>query len=761
MEQQSQFQPQQLQAPTPQSAHLQHGSQISSPPLPATSIINGGSYVGSTPQPSVNSTTQSPVYGSDAVANSTAAVKSVAIHGSNNSYSHSSRHHHSHSHHAGFSSSPPVIQPMTLHHNSSTNANIGAVEAMSSMSLNGAPMPFHSTSPSPESHGTAGSSIYSDSAAEESLFDSNRGHVQDTERIAEIAGPNSQYAKLNTILGRGAYKTVWKALDREEGIEVAWNIIETAKNDYSELVQETEILKKVRHPNVIHFYDSWYTNGEFIFITELMTSGTLREYIKKFKNPSMKIIKRWSRQILKGLNYLHSQSPPIIHRDIKCDNIFINGSHGEVKIGDMGTAKMKFGKKYTVIGTPEFMAPEMYEEKGYSEKVDIYAFGMCLLEMVTGEYPYNECKNAAQIYKKVSQGIKPECLIKVDDKDVLGIILNCLAPENERWSARKLLEHPFFAEDPDVSLLSVDDSKTKLTFQVVFKGSDKQTVKFGFNTEKDTAENVVNEMIEEHILSSKFRQFVTASIHKILRDLIKNVGAPDDPSGASGSAAGRPPPPVPPRVASNAFPLAPLMASSSSASLPQPVPKQPAAQSIVSPLSDVAANAVPLLSASSLPISSINVNGSAAPTGKITLQSAGASTTKKTLGPEAINYDFEPMARDYPNDFPIEDFVSDVATSCNRDAEKANEWLSRLKNQDIMTVGDLRDLHEDDWSHLNLTVFASRAFKNGLLGSTRKPFNPISPRLSAGTATSPGAGSASGAKSSSDGIAVLDHVPQV
>lgn len=49
------------------------------------------------------------------------------------------------------------------------------------------------------------------------------------------------------------------------------------------------------------------------------------------------------------------------------------------------------------------MAPEMYEEKGYNEKVDIYAFGMCLLEMVTGDYPYNECKNAAQIYKKVTQ----------------------------------------------------------------------------------------------------------------------------------------------------------------------------------------------------------------------------------------------------------------------------------------------------------------------------------------------------------------------
>lgn len=134
-----------------------------------------------------------------------------------------------------------------------------------------------------------------------------------------------------------------------------------------------------------------------------MTSGTLREYIRKLSLPNMKIVKRWSRQILKGLVYLHSHQPPIIHRDIKCDNVFINGAHGEVKIGDMGTAEMKLGKKYTVIGTPEFMAPEMYDEKGYTEKVDIYAFGMCLLEMVTGEYPYGECKNAAQVYKKVIQ----------------------------------------------------------------------------------------------------------------------------------------------------------------------------------------------------------------------------------------------------------------------------------------------------------------------------------------------------------------------
>ena len=73
---------------------------------------------------------------------------------------------------------------------------------------------------------------------------------------------------------------------------------------------------------------------------------------------------------------MHTRTPPVIHRDLKCDNIFITGPTGSVKIGDLGLATLKnksFAK--SVIGTPEFMAPEMYDEH-YDERVDVYAFGM-------------------------------------------------------------------------------------------------------------------------------------------------------------------------------------------------------------------------------------------------------------------------------------------------------------------------------------------------------------------------------------------------
>lgn len=67
----------------------------------------------------------------------------------------------------------------------------------------------------------------------------------------------------------------------------------------------------------------------------------LFSYLGRFKKLNLKVLKNWCRQILKGLQYLHTRTPPIIHRDLKCDNIFITGTTGSVKIGDMGLATLK------------------------------------------------------------------------------------------------------------------------------------------------------------------------------------------------------------------------------------------------------------------------------------------------------------------------------------------------------------------------------------------------------------------------------------
>ncbi|RKP19856.1 kinase-like protein, partial [Rozella allomycis CSF55] len=264
--------------------------------------------------------------------------------------------------------------------------------------------------------------------------------------------PSGRFERTDILLGQGAFKRVYKAYDLENGVEVAWNQL-TVENlnrrDAQQILSEIQILQSLRNENIINFYHSWIDVSEgkerIYFITELMTSGTLSSYVKRTKGAiKTRVIKQWCRQILNGLRYLHAKSPPIIHRDIKLENCFVNGNNGQVKIGDLGLATFKYRDHVSsVIGTPSFMAPELYDEK-YNEKVDLYAFGMCVLEMVTREYPYSECTNPAQIFRKVTQGIKPAALGSIEDEEIRMFIEMCIDHNPEtRPSSDELLDHPF------------------------------------------------------------------------------------------------------------------------------------------------------------------------------------------------------------------------------------------------------------------------------------------------------------------------------
>lgn len=296
------------------------------------------------------------------------------------------------------------------------------------------------------------------------------GEITETDFVE--VDPTGRYGRYNEVLGSGAFKTVYKAFDEAEGIEVAWNQVKLAyvlqnAEDSERLYSEVHLLKTLKHKNIIKLYSSWVDSQNINFITEVFTSGTLRQYRKRHKHVDLRALKNWSRQILCGLLYLHSHDPPVIHRDLKCDNIFVNGNQGEVKIGDLGLAAIlrHAHSAHSVIGTPEFMAPELYEEE-YNELVDIYAFGMCLLELATFEYPYTECQNAAQIYKKVASGIKPASLAKVKDPDVKKFIEKCIAKAPERLSASELLRDPFLQMDAESDILChsthVDQNGSKM-----------------------------------------------------------------------------------------------------------------------------------------------------------------------------------------------------------------------------------------------------------------------------------------------------------
>ncbi|XP_056626709.1 serine/threonine-protein kinase WNK4 isoform X2 [Triplophysa dalaica] len=337
---------------------------------------------------------------------------------------------------------------------------------------------------------------------------------EEIETKAVATSPDGRYLKFNIEIGRGSFKTVYKGLDTETTVEVAWCELQTrklTKVERQRFSEEVDMLKGLQHPNIVRFYDSWKSNVKghkcILLVTELMTSGTLKTYLKRFKEMKLKLLQRWSRQILKGLHFLHTRTPPIIHRDLKCDNIFITGPTGSVKIGDLGLATLKrasFAK--SVIGTPEFMAPEMYEEK-YDEAVDVYAFGMCILEMTTSEYPYSECQNAAQIYRKVTSGIKPDSFYKVKVPELKEIIEGCIRMnKDERYTIQDLLEHTFFQENNGVHVeLTEEDDMVKSSLKLWLrmddtkklhgKYKDNNAIEFLFELYKDVPEEVAQEMV--------------------------------------------------------------------------------------------------------------------------------------------------------------------------------------------------------------------------------------------------------------------------
>ena len=165
-------------------------------------------------------------------------------------------------------------------------------------------------------------------------------HLQKKQTIAETS-PAERYIRFKEKLGSGAYKDVYRAYDTIEGIEVAWNVVKLGgvpKAERVRIVNEVRLLERLHHPNIISFHGSWVNREteRVIFVTEILSSGTLKSFVQKVQLIRWKIFKRWTIQILKGLEYLHSQDPPIIHRDLKCDNIFINGTSGDLRIGDFG-----------------------------------------------------------------------------------------------------------------------------------------------------------------------------------------------------------------------------------------------------------------------------------------------------------------------------------------------------------------------------------------------------------------------------------------
>ncbi|XP_054091482.1 mucin-4 isoform X3 [Zeugodacus cucurbitae] len=378
----------------------------------------------------------------------------------------------------------------------------------------------------------------------QSTISSTKSSYKDDDDEPVAMSPCGRFFKYDKEVGRGSFKTVYRGLDTETGVAVAWCELldkQVKKSERMRFREEADMLKKLQHPNIVRFYTYWENSvsrkKNIVLVTELMLSGTLKSYLKRFKKINPKVLKSWCRQILKGLHFLHTRPLPIIHRDLKCDNIFITGTTGSVKIGDLGLATLKNrSHAKSVIGTPEFMAPEMYEEH-YDESVDVYAFGMCMLEMAVSEYPYSECKGPAQIYKKVISGIKPAALAKVEDPKVREIIEKCIELKKEnRPSCKDLLNSEFFEEDIGIrveptateAFLSNPENNV-IEFRLRFldpkkrssKHKENEAIQFEYDIKIDDCEQICQDMTKENIITEEDSRAVVRMLKVQVFSLLK------------------------------------------------------------------------------------------------------------------------------------------------------------------------------------------------------------------------------------------------
>ncbi|EDK31484.1 Serine/Threonine kinase domain protein (macronuclear) [Tetrahymena thermophila SB210] len=251
-------------------------------------------------------------------------------------------------------------------------------------------------------------------------------------------------------IGAGQFGKVVKIKRKSDNKILVWKQLEYGKMDEkekSQLVAEVNILREIRHPNVVRYYDRIIDkqNQHIYIIMEYCEGGDLAAFLKNLKKEKETIpeeaIWRIFMQIVLALHEIHHKK--IMHRDLKPANIFLD-SKNNAKLGDFGLSKKlsdetKFA--YTNVGTPYYMSPEQIEENKYNEKSDIWACGCLLYELGALSPPFPATNHLA-LAMKIKNG-KFERLSKQYSDELMRVISWCLQKNSEnRPSVDDLLNLP-------------------------------------------------------------------------------------------------------------------------------------------------------------------------------------------------------------------------------------------------------------------------------------------------------------------------------
>ncbi|XP_059139072.1 mitogen-activated protein kinase kinase kinase 3-like [Physella acuta] len=213
---------------------------------------------------------------------------------------------------------------------------------------------------------------------------------------------------------------------------------------------ELDIMMKIKHPRIISFYGYEKNASKLTLFFEYISLGSVKDCVDNNGPLPEEKIKLYTKQILEGLKYLHERNPPIIHRDIKGENVLLKDEMN-IKLTDFGLSKIVHSatQARTVAGTYNWMAPEVVSAKNkipYDYKVDIWSLGCTVVEMATRRPPFPDL-TPAKVIKALTESREPTYTLPKSASEQMRNFLELTLQINphDRPSTAELISHSFFS----------------------------------------------------------------------------------------------------------------------------------------------------------------------------------------------------------------------------------------------------------------------------------------------------------------------------
>lgn len=277
--------------------------------------------------------------------------------------------------------------------------------------------------------------------------------------------PLAAYCFLRAV-GKGSYGEVSLVRHRHDGKQYVikkLNLKNASSRERKAAEQEAQLLSQLKHPNIVAYRESWQGEDGLLYIVMgFCEGGDLYHKLKEQKGkllPESQVVE-WFVQIAMALQYLHEKH--ILHRDLKTQNVFLTRTN-IIKVGDLGIARVlenQYDMASTLIGTPYYMSPELFSNKPYNCKSDVWALGCCVYEMATLKHAFNAKDMNSLVYRIIEGKLPP--MPKDYSPHLVEIIRTMLSknPE-ERPSVKSILRHPYIKHQISLFLEATKAKATK------------------------------------------------------------------------------------------------------------------------------------------------------------------------------------------------------------------------------------------------------------------------------------------------------------